>query len=383
MFRALILFTLLFTFAYSQQQLPVFPDRLAQYLVTRPLFQVTSKTWDFIIIGAGSAGSLLANRLSANGCHDVLVLEAGASDTDLNIFMPAGFANSFNNTFNWNLESVPQPNVANRKIYQPRGKVLGGTGSVNAMIINKGTIQDFEAWGALGAKNWTWEEVLPYYKRVEKNFRAGIDAQYHGFSGDFNVEDQSYTHDVSHKLIAAMNNSGIPIDEEHGKGVYAGVTLNQVNIHQGVRHSPAEAFLTSAVIARQNLYIKTNALVHKIVFDSNKKATSVIFRDTNNGNLVTVHVRKEVILAAGVFGSPQILLNSGVGPAADLNALGIPIVHTSNGVGKNLHDHTLIGMTYTVDLTKTDSLDKEAEQPNLAVHLATWLGTHTGTYICL
>jgi choline dehydrogenase len=334
-----------------------------------------SAIYDFVIIGAGAAGSVLAKRLSENRNVTVALLEAGGPDSDIAQMVPAFFSANFRSPFDWNYYSVPQRNVNNRKVYQPRGKMLGGTTSMNAMVYNRGFREDYDGWAAQGNSGWSWNDVVPFFKRSENNGNGLLDASLHGFNGEWKINDLPYVHESTRLIQASHAAAGIGIDNDFSDGSNTGTKINQVFIDEGARNSPANAFLTDDVLNRPNFDLHLNATVHKILFRG-RRAYGVQFRNVTDGTITAVGARHAVILSAGVYGSPQILLNSGIGPENDLERLRIEVVNDLPGVGANLNDHAMIGVTVAVN--GTDSLDDETVPPALYVNLGQWLTTRTG-----
>ena len=299
------------------------------------------QTFDYVIVGAGSAGCVLANRLSENPQHRVLLIEAGPKDRSPWIHIPAGFSRLFvNPKYNWGYMSAPEPGLDNRPIYSPRGKTLGGSSAINGMMYIRGHAADYDGWRQMGNTGWSYEEVLPYFMKSEDNSRGGN--EYHGAGGEMGVSDQVEVHRISHNFVKAAVNSGLPATDDFNGASQDGAGLTQVTVKKGVRESTARSFLRPAQ-NRTNLEIWTETLTHKIVLEDNK-ATGV--EVSRNGQHETVHATKEVILSAGAYNSPQILQLSGIGAGDHLQSLGIPVAHELKGVGENMHDHTYVNVVY-------------------------------------
>jgi choline dehydrogenase len=290
--------------------------------------------YDYLIIGGGSAGCVLANRLSEDPQVTVALIEAGASDTSVLIHCPAGLALlAKNGKVNWGYETVPQTALNGRRGFQPRGKVLGGSSSINAMIYIRGHRADYDLWASLGNTGWTWNEVLPYFKRSENNER-GADA-YHGTGGPLNVKDLTTPNRFGKIFWEAAVQAGYKYNADFNGADQEGVGPYQVTHKNGERFSAAKGYLTP-VLARTNLTVITEALTQRILFEG-RRAIGVEY--VHGGQTVIARAEREVLLAAGAFGSPQILKLSGVGPADELKELGIALVHDLPGVGENLQDH--------------------------------------------
>ena len=289
--------------------------------------------YDYLIIGAGSAGSVLANRLTDNPNTRVCLLEAGPSDDSLWIRMPVGIILMMrSNKRNWRYETVPQKALNNRKIYIPRGKTLGGSSSVNAMCYTRGHPWDYDHWADIGNPGWSFREVLPYFKRSQHQERG--ENRFHGTSGSLNVADLRYSHPVSNAWVEAAVQAGFPATDDFNNDIQEGVGLYQVTQKDGERCGVGRAFLHPAM-ERDNLTVLTEALVHRILFDG-KRARGV---EANvQGHLQTIEAG-EVILCGGAINSPQTLMLSGVGPVSELGKHGIPVLHELEGVGRNLQDH--------------------------------------------
>jgi choline dehydrogenase len=297
------------------------------------MYRKPAMQYDYLIVGGGSAGCVLANRLSANPATRVCLLEAGPDDNSLLVRMPVGIiALMRSNKRNWRYNSVPQKALNNRQVYIPRGKTLGGSSAVNAMCYTRGHRWDYDHWASLGNSGWSWDEVLPLFRRAEHNER-GAD-QFHGVDGPLNIADLRFHHPVSAAFIEAAGQAGFPKSRELNNEVQEGVGLFQVNQKGGERWSVAAAYL-HPVMDRPNLTVITNARATRVLFDG-KRATGVEYRQGRQ----TLRVEAaETILSGGAINSPQLLLLSGVGAKADLEPHGIKQIHELPGVGKNLQDH--------------------------------------------
>lgn len=290
--------------------------------------------YDYVIVGGGSAGCVLANRLSADPAIEVCLLEAGKPDKSMFLHMPAGTALTLpSRFFNWAFETEPQPGLNGRRGYQPRGKGLGGSSSINAMIYTRGHPSDYDHWAALGNEGWGYADVLPYFKRAECNER-GADA-YHGGDGPLNVADLRSPQPVTEAFLQAAEQAGFPRNADFNGPQLEGVGQYQVTQKGGERYSAAKAYL-APVLGRSNLTVMTRAHATRVLFEG-KRAVGVEY--VQSGQTRTVHARREVLLSAGALQSPQLLLLSGVGPRQELARHEIPVVHELPGVGENLHDH--------------------------------------------
>ena len=303
--------------------------------------------FDFLIIGGGSAGCVLANRLTENGRYQVCLIEAGKPDTNPLIHAPAGLAIMVpSNIANWAFETVPQPGLNGRKGYQPRGKTLGGSSSINAMIYTRGHRQDYEDWAASGAKGWGWQDVLPWFKKSE-HFEGGED-EFHGSDGPLNVAPLKPHKATEIFLVAAASlqlqrNDDFNGPHQEGYGVY------HVTQKNGQRFSAAKAYLDPAR-DRKNLTIITEALAEKVIFDGKKAIGAKI---GVKGKSISIMAGRGVILSAGAFQSPQLLMLSGIGPAHHLREKNIDILHELSGVGENLQDHIDHVISYKSPLKET------------------------------
>ncbi|MBE7367272.1 GMC family oxidoreductase [Ramlibacter pallidus] len=291
-------------------------------------------TVDYLIVGGGSAGCVLAARLSEDPDVQVALLEAGPPDTSILIHCPAGLALlAKNGQANWGFQTEPQPGLNGRRGYQPRGKVLGGSSSVNAMIYARGHRADYDGWAAEGNAGWGWDDVLPYFRRSEHNER-GADA-FHGTGGPLNVMDLRSPHRFGGVFVEAGKQAGYPENRDFNGAQQEGVGLYQVTHKDGERYSAAKAYLAPNR-GRANLQVVTGAHASRVVFEG-RRAVGVEYEQ--GGQRRQMRARREVILSAGALLSPQLLMLSGVGPAAELQAHGIPVLHDLPGVGRNLHDH--------------------------------------------
>ncbi len=298
-------------------------------------------TYDYIIVGAGSAGCVLANRLSADSRHAVLLLEAGPRDTYPWIHVPIGYAKTmFNPRVNWCYYTEPEPNMHGRTVYWPRGKTLGGSSAINGLIYIRGQREDYDHWAALGNAGWSYDEVLPYFRKLEHNVR-GADA-WHGADGPLWASDIEAKHELVEAMIAAGGELGIPRNDDFNGATQEGVGYYQLNTRRGFRCSTAVAYLRPAR-GRPNLRVETQALATRIVF-AGRRATGIAYR--RDGREMIASARREVILAAGALQSPQLLQLSGVGPGAVLQQFGIPVVHELVGVGENLQDHLQVRVIF-------------------------------------
>ena len=290
--------------------------------------------FDYIIVGAGSAGCVLANRLSADRSVSVCLIEAGPVDSNPLIHAPFGFSLlAENKKINWRFETIPQQQLKGRRSYQPRGRVLGGSSSVNAMVYARGTPADYDRWAEAGAAGWSYRDVLPYFKRSEDQERG--ENEFHGTGGPLAVSDLRYKNPLSQMFIDAALHLGFPVNDDFNGASQEGVGFYQVTQRDGRRCSAAAAYL-APVLGRSNLGVVTGAHVEKVVIDG-KRAVGVQYHDGDRE--VTLGANREVLLSAGALQSPQLLMLSGIGAADHLKEHGIEIVHDSPGVGENLQDH--------------------------------------------
>ncbi|MDE1972393.1 MAG: choline dehydrogenase [Hyphomicrobiales bacterium] len=326
--------------------------------------------YDYIIVGAGSAGCVLANRLSARPEVKVLLLEAGGSDRSMYVRMPAGIANLAGPKFNWGYATAPQPAMNGRRMYQPRGRLLGGSSSVNAMVYMRGQTADYDHWRQLGNAGWSYSDVLPFFKQAENNERIRDD--FHGQGGPLNVAERPYTNPLSHAFVAAAQQTGIPFNADFNGAAQFGCGLFQVTQRNGERCSAAAAYL-HPVAARENLTIVTGAQATRILIERGH-AVGVEYARRRRRHIV--RTAREVVLAGGAINSPQLLLLSGIGPAGELGAAGVSVVHDLPGVGKNLQDH--LNVNILQHATPRSTLDDKARfLPSIGVALQ-WALYRTG-----
>ena len=300
-------------------------------------------TYDYIIVGAGSAGCVLAARLSEDKNISVCLLEAGGPDTSVLIHAPVGAAAMMPTKINnWAFETIPQNGLNGRKGYQPRGKTLGGSSSTNAMLYVRGNKWDYDNWAALGNKGWGYNDVLPYFKKSEGN--ETFSDTYHGTQGPLGVTHPTDASDINNMFIESCIQNGIKRNDDYNGAIQVGSFMYQRTVKNGERCSAAKAFLTPNM-DRPNLTVITHALTEKLILEG-KKVVGVRYKKDKKS--VEIRSNKEVILSGGAFGSPQVLMLSGIGPAEHLKDKGIEVVHDLPGVGQNLQDHIDYVQTFRV-----------------------------------
>ena len=309
-------------------------------------------TFDYIIVGSGSAGSVLADRLTANGKHRVLLLEAGGTDMRFYVQMPLGYGKTFyDKSVNWMYRAEPDPGLNGQSDYYPRGKLLGGSSSINAMVYIRGHRQDYEDWRSAGNVGWGWDEVLASYRKME-DYAAG-DPAFRGRGGPLTITDLGdQAHPLCKPYLEATEKAGLRFTPDFNGAEQEGVGLYQYTIKNGIRNSAARAFLKPAM-KRKNLLVETHAQVTKILFEG-KRAVGVAY--VQRGMKLDARGR-EIILAGGAINSPQLLQLSGIGPGALLQSLGIPLVHANANVGARMQDHHGINYTWRMNVpTLNDEL---------------------------
>ena len=297
---------------------------------------------DYVIVGGGSAGCVLAARLSEDPDVAVVVLEAGGPDTAAELHIPAAFPAVFKSSLDWDLLGEPEPGLGGRRLYLPRGRVIGGCSSINAMIYVRGSRADYDGWAELGCEGWSYDEVLPYFKRAEDNER-GEDA-YHGVGGPLSVSDSRSLHPIVDTMLEAAVQAGHEPNPDLNGERQEGVGRFQLTQRGGRRWSAADAYLHPA-IERPNLEVRTGAFVQRIVFEGTR---AVGVEVVSNGTVETVRIQREVILAAGSYQSPVLLMLSGIGPSEELEPFGIG-VRESLPVGRGLQDHCMAQLNYLTD----------------------------------
>jgi len=310
-------------------------------------------TVDYIVVGAGSAGCVLANRLSESGRHSVLLLEAGPRDNNIWIHIPIGYGKTmWDPRYNWRDYTEPDPGMNQRKVYWPNGRGLGGSSSINGLICMRGQHQDYERWAALGNRGWGWADVLPWFIKSEHNTRGA--SAYHGADGPLWCSDIEEKHELMEAIIRGAGDLGIPRNDDFNGAAQEGVGYYQLSTRHGWRCSTATAYLKPAR-RRPNLRVETDAHAGVVVFDG---VRAVGIRYEQHGRAHEVRAAKEVILAAGALRSPQLLQLSGVGPAALLQTHGVPLVKDLPGVGANLQDHLQLRLIFkcTKPITTNDQL---------------------------
>ncbi len=293
-----------------------------------------STTFDYIVVGAGAAGCAVAHRLSEDPDVTVALLEAGGKDNNPLIHMPAGFTKLTSDDVNWGFKTVPQAQVNNREMHYPQGRTLGGSTSINAMIYIRGHKADYDEWRNLGNEGWGYDNVLPYFKKAESNERFAD--EFHGHDGPLNVADQTQHNILTRAFVRSAQEADIPYTPDHNGAQQEGVSYYQVTQRNVRRESAATAYLKPAR-NRKNLTVITRATASRVLMESNRAVGIEYFH--NKKEKRSLYANREVVLSGGAANSPKLLLLSGIGPADELKALGIDVVHNLPGVGKNFQDH--------------------------------------------
>src|SRR5712671_5010274 len=308
---------------------------------SRPLTEKSTETleFDYVIVGAGSAGCVLANRLSADGKHSVLLLEAGPKDSNLWIHVPLGYGKLFKETtVNWMYQTEPEPGLNGRQVFQPRGKVLGGSSSINGLLYVRGQHEDYDRWRQHGNSGWGFDDVLPYFKKAENQERGADD--FHGAGGPLPVSDSRHPDPLSDAFIEAAAEAGIAKNPDFNGAAQEGAGWFQTTTRRGRRASTARSYLRPAR-RRSNLRVETAALAQRIVFEG-RRAVAVEYKQ--GGMLKIARAGKEILVSSGAYNSPQLLQLSGIGPADLLKSHGIDVVMDAPGVGRDLQDHLQVRM---------------------------------------
>ena len=331
-----------------------------------------NEAFDYIVVGAGSAGCVLAARLSEDPATRVLLLEAGPPDRSLWIHLPIGYGKTmWSDTYNWRFQTDPDPNMNGRRIYWPRGKTLGGSSSINGLIYIRGQREDYDHWAALGNAGWGYDDVLPYFIKSEGNQRGAI--PFHGDSGPLKVSDIGAKHELIEAFIDGAQQTGVPRTDDFNGATQEGAGYYQLNTHRGWRVSTAKAYLAPAR-QRPNLHIETDAFAAGVIM-AGTRAVGVRYRQ--GGEMKSARCTAEVLLSAGSIQSPQLLQLSGIGPRTLLQVRGVPVVVDAPDVGENLQDHLQNRLTFecTRPITTNDQLNSWFGQVKLGLQ---WLLFRSG-----
>lgn len=329
-----------------------------------------AERFDYIIVGAGSAGCILANRLTANGKYSVCLLEAGPPDRNPYIHIPAGFIKTLENSHvNWMYRSEPSHWTAGRTIEVPRGKTLGGSSSINGHIYNRGQRMDYDTWAQRGNLGWGYADILPYFKRTEERIGDGNNT-FRGREGNVKVTDLQYSHPLCEAFMEGAEEIGIPRNPDYNGEIQEGISYVQRTTYKGRRVSTARAYLKPA-INRSNLTVRTNAFATQIILDKKKAIGIHYYKGGRGGSLVEVLANREVILSGGTINSPQLLQISGIGGGGLLNSLGIDIKHELTGVGENLRDH--YAPRFNVRVKNIETINEKSHGLRLAGEVVKYL----------
>ena len=328
-----------------------------------------SDLFDYVIVGGGAAGAILAHRLTEDGQASVCLLEAGPADWHPFLHIPAGFIKVlFDPAFTWQFSSEPNPLTNNRRIPLPQGRTLGGSTSINGLVYNRGQREDYDGWAALGNRGWSYAEVLPYFKRNES--RAGGDATYRGRDGPLPVSDIDWIHPICERFIAGAQGLGMPRNPDYNGATQAGVGYFQRTIEGRWRMSTARTYLRPAK-RRGNLQIRTHSRAVCVVFEGRRASGVRYVKGTDLGSARLVCARREVLLCSGALNTPKLLQMSGIGPAALLQRIGVPVVHALAGVGANLRDHFSVRLVAGVKGATT--MNELSRAPRLWGQIANWM----------
>jgi len=326
-----------------------------------PSYQVAFKQgdkveFDFVIVGGGTAGCLLADRLTEDGSNSVCLIEAGPADRHPFIHLPAGYIKTlFNPAYTWQFTTEPGAGSAGRRIATTQGRTLGGSSSINGLVYNRGQASDFNDWAAMGLEGWSYEEVLPFFRRTENRIGIGDD-RYRGRGGRLPITDLDWSHPLCEAFVAGAREAGIPQNSDYNGALQEGVGYYQRVIAGGRRRSSAATFLRAAH-QRSNLTVLTNSEASQILFDNGAATAVQVTR--RDGSQVTIRSRREILLSAGAINSPKLLQLSGIGPGRLLQDLGVRPVHALEGVGENLRDHWAVRVVAGVkDMHTINSLVK-------------------------
>ncbi len=332
-------------------------------------------TFDYVIVGAGSAGCVLANRLSENPEVTVCLLEAGPSDWNPYIHIPAGFIKTFEGSkVNWGYRQQPSHHVSGRELLAPRGKTLGGSSSINGHIYNRGQPIDYDTWEQMGNPGWSYNDLLPYFKKIERRIGEGDEA-YRGRDGALVVTDLEHRHPLCDAFLQSTESLGIPRNPDYNGASQAGFAYAQRTIHKGWRVSAATAFLRPAM-KRKNLSVRTHAHATRLLLDGRRAVGVNYMQGARGGAAKTVHARREVILSGGAYNTPQLLELSGIGNPEILSEKGIKVVHALPGVGEGLQDHYAPRTVVRVKNMRT--INELSRGPRLVMEVLKWLATRRG-----
>lgn len=329
---------------------------------------IETGVFDFVVVGAGTAGSLLGARLTESGENSVCVLEAGPRDLNPFLHIPAGYIKTlYNPAYTWRFMTEPVPGADGRRFATTQGRTLGGSGAINGLVYNRGQAADFDHWAQRGNRGWGYADVLPYFQRTERRIGVGDDA-YRGRGGAFAVSDLDWCHPACEAFVAGAVGLGIPRNPDYNGAAQAGVGTFQRAIHRGRRVSTATAFLHPAA-AGGGLDVRTEAQATRIVFEG-RRAAGIAYRQGGpNGTERIVRARREVVLCGGAINSPKLLQLSGIGSAVFLSGLGVPVVHDLPGVGQNLRDHYAVRM---VARARGRTINTLSRPPRLWGEIAKW-----------